>query len=77
MREIRTTILEPYLTLYGQWKPRKDLTLRIDLGNTTDAPATTLRDVHSGPRNASPLLYRERRSQRRGQNLLFQLRKTL
>lgn len=77
VRELRTTVLEPYLTIYGQWKPRADLTVRVDLGNTTNAPAVYLREVHSGPRNTSPLLYRERRSQRRGQNLLLQVRKTL
>ncbi|MHA6718983.1 TonB-dependent receptor plug domain-containing protein [Sphingomonas sp. RS6] len=73
--EYRTTDIEPVLTLFGQWKPSKKLTVRADLGNAINAARIYDRDVYTGPRNTAPLLYRERRVQRRGQYLYLQVRR--
>jgi hypothetical protein len=77
VRELRTIANEPQLTLYGQWKPNRTLTLRLDLGNATDARSMSLRTVHAGPRNTAPILFRERRETWHGQYLFLQLRKVL
>lgn len=73
--EYRTTELEPSFEIFGQWKPTKKLTLRLDLANINNAARFYDRDIYAGPRNASPLLYRERREQRRGQYVYFQIRR--
>lgn len=73
--EYRTTEIEPLFEIFGQWKPNKKLTLRLDLGNINNAARIYDRDIYAGPRNRTPLLYRERREQRRGQYLYFQIRR--
>ncbi|MBC9033156.1 TonB-dependent receptor [Sphingomonas sp. JC676] len=77
VREVRTIDNDPSLSIYGQWKPRKDLTIRVDLGNVTDYGALNLRNVYTGPRNAAALLYRERRALTHSRYLFLQVRKAL
>lgn len=77
IREFRSFEGEPEVTLYGQWKPRRDLTLRLDLGNVTDREQRRERRVYSGPRNTAPLAFREERGTRRDRFLFIQIRKTL
>lgn len=75
--EYRNTQVEPALEVYGIWKPSKRLAIRLDAGNLNNAARTFDRDVYAGERNVAPLLYRERRSQRRGQYMYVQIRRTL
>ena len=77
IREVRYIEEEPFVTLYGQWKPRPDLTVRLDLGNATDREQRRERFVYSGPRNTAPLSYREERGTRMSPWLFVQIRKTL
>lgn len=76
IREVRYIEEEPFVTVYGQWKPRPDLTLRLDLGNATDRESRRERFVHSGPRNTAPLSFREERGTRMSPWLFVQVRKT-
>ena len=76
IRETRTFEEEPFATVYGQWKPSTDLTVRIDLGNATDREQRRLREIHSGPRNTSPVVRREEFSTRMSPWLFLQIRKT-
>lgn len=75
--EFRTTEVEPKVEVYGIWKPSKKLAIRLDLGNINNAARIYNRDLYTGERNASPLLYHERRTQRQGQYLYVQIRRTL
>lgn len=75
--EYRTTEVEPALEVYTIWKPSKRLAIRLDAGNILNAARIYDRDLYTGERNASPLLYRERRTQRRGQYMYVQIRRTL
>lgn len=77
IREVRYVEQEPFVTVYGQWKPREDLTVRLDLGNATDRENRRERFVYSGPRNSTPLSYREERGTRMSPWLFIQIRKTL
>ena len=77
IREVRTFEQEPFVNAFVQWKPRTDLTLRLDLGNATDREARRLREVYAGPRDSSPLLYREERATKMSPWLFIQIRKTL
>ncbi|WP_237709154.1 TonB-dependent receptor plug domain-containing protein [Sphingomonas elodea] len=77
IREFRTTEVQPSLEIYTIWKPSKRLAIRLDLGNLNNAARIYDRDLYTGERNASPLLFRERRTQRRGQYVYVQFRRTL
>ncbi|CAN5517599.1 TonB-dependent receptor [soil metagenome] len=77
VREVRTLAAQPYVSLYAQWKPRKDLTIRFDLGNVTDATQANIREIHSGPRNTTPIAYREYRATQQGRYAFLQIRKVL
>ncbi|WP_428151714.1 TonB-dependent receptor plug domain-containing protein [Brevundimonas sp.] len=77
IREVRFIEEEPFVTLFAQWKPREDLTVRVDLGNATDRESRRERFVYSGPRNAAPLSFREERGTRMSPWVFIQLRKTL
>jgi hypothetical protein len=76
-REIREDIGEPFVTLFGQWKPSADLTVRVDIGNATDRENGYTRDIYAGPRDSSPLAYREVRRTRMAPWLFLQIRRTL
>ncbi|NBB52493.1 TonB-dependent receptor [Rhizobium sp. CRIBSB] len=76
IRETRTFEGEPFVTLYGQWRPSTDLTLRLDLGNATDREQRRLREIHSGPRHTSPVVRREAFATRMSPWLFVQIRKT-
>jgi len=77
IREVREIEEEPFVTVYGQWKPRPDLTVRLDLGNASDRESRRERFVYSGPRNSAPLSFREERGTRMSPWLFIQIRKTL
>lgn len=76
VREVRAFYAEPEVRIYGQWKPRSDLTLRADLMNVTDRERGYDRDIHSGPRDVAPVAFREVRRTRMSPFLFVQIRKT-
>ena len=76
VREVRTSHNEPDFRMYGQWKPRADLTVRVDLINIADRERGYDREIYSGPRNVAPLAFREVRRTGRDPFLLLQTRKT-
>ena len=76
-REVRRFVAEPFVTLYGQWKPTADLTVRVDLGNATDRTQGYDRDIYAGPRDSAPLAFTESRRTRMAPWLFLQIRKTL
>lgn len=77
VREVRTFYEEPEFELYGQWKPRPDLTVRVDLNNITSRRQGSDREIYAGPRDTAPLAFREVRRTWRDPFLLIQIRKTL
>lgn len=66
VRELRYTESEPYFGAYVQWKPSRDLSVRVDVSNLTDAEERRRRDIYAGPRDSAPLSLRETYSQTRG-----------
>ena len=76
VREVRAFYNEPFVTLYGQWKPRADLTVRVDLGNATDRSSGYDRDIYTGPRDGAPLAFREVRRTQMSPWLFVQIRRT-
>ena len=65
------------MTIYAQWKPNPDWTIRIEGGNVTDVTQRYVRDIYSGPRNTAPLLYRERRETQFDPWIYLKIRKRL
>ena len=76
VREVRALYAEPFVTIYGQWKPRGDLTVRVDIGNATDRAQGYDRDIYAGPRDSAPIAFREVRRTRMSPWLFLQIRKT-
>ena len=76
VREVREFYAEPFVTLYGQWKPATDMTVRLDVGNATDREVGYDRDIYTGPRDVAPLAFRETRRTKMSPWLFLQIRKT-
>ena len=76
VREIRTFHEEPDVEAFIQWKPERDLTVRVDLGNATDRAQGNDREIYAGPRDTAPLAFREVRRTRMSPWLFVQVRKT-
>jgi len=76
VREIRAFYNEPFVTLYGQWKPSSDTTIRLDIGNATDRENGYDRDIYAGPRDVAPVAFREVRRTKMSPWLFLQMRKS-
>lgn len=76
VREVRTFYTEPEVSAFVQWKPERDLTVKVDLGNASDRVRGYDRDIHTGPRDTAPLAFREVRRTRMSPWLFVQIRKT-
>ncbi|HEV2083140.1 MAG TPA: TonB-dependent receptor [Brevundimonas sp.] len=76
IREVREGYAEPFVTLWGQWKPDDRTTVRLDVGNATDRQNGYDRDIYTGPRDVSPVAYREVRRTKMSPWLFVQVRRT-
>jgi hypothetical protein len=76
VREIRYFYAEPGVSAFGQWKPRSDLTVRVDLGNASNRRTGYNREIYSGPRDTAPLAFKEVRRTQMSPWLFLQIRKT-
>lgn len=75
VREIRAFYNEAFVTLYGQWKPSANTTIRLDVGNATDRQRGYDRDLYAGPRDVAPVALREVRRTRMSPWLFLQVRR--
>lgn len=55
--EIDTDKYKTYVSLFAEYKPKTDLTLKIELLNATDRGDEHFRQVYDGPRGADPLAF--------------------
>ncbi|HYD28174.1 TonB-dependent receptor plug domain-containing protein [Brevundimonas sp.] len=76
VREVRALYAEPFITLYGQWKPSSDLTIKVDLANVSDRELGYDRDIYTGPRDVSPVAFREVRRTKMSPWLFLQIRRS-
>jgi hypothetical protein len=76
VREIRAFYAEPEVSAFVQWKPERDLTVRVDLGNASDRTRGYDREIYTGPRDTAPLALREVRRTQMSPWLFIQIRKT-
>ena len=75
LSEIETQKSEISILVFGEWKARPDLSLRVELQSLAKDTAR-VRDVWSGPRNTAPLQYRDYRNLQYDGAIQFRLRKT-
>ena len=75
-REVRAFYAEPGVGAFVQWKPERDLTVRVDLGNASDRTRGYDREIYTGPRDTAPLAFREVRRTQMSPWLFIQIRKT-
>jgi hypothetical protein len=76
VREVRALYQEPFITLYAQWKPSPDLTIKIDYANISDRQLGYDRDIYAGPRDVSPVAFREVRRTTMSPWVFLQIRKS-
>ncbi|NJC41244.1 hypothetical protein GGQ87_001502 [Brevundimonas alba] len=76
VREVRSLYQEPFITLYAQWKPSADLTIKIDYANIADRELGYDREIYAGPRDVSPVAFREVRRTTMSPWVFVQVRKS-
>lgn len=76
VREVRALYQEPFITLYAQWKPSPDLTIKLDYANISDRQLGYDRDIYAGPRDVSPVAFREVRRTTMSPWVFLQIRKS-
>lgn len=57
--EVTQIKLRTFVTPYAEWKPRRDIAIRMDLQNVTARNFNRTREVYDGPRDVTPLLFLE------------------
>lgn len=76
LSEIETRKLDTWVTLFGEYKPKPDLSVRLELLNVTERSAERIREVYAGPRDRSALLYTNVRDLRWGRIWNIRIRKS-
>jgi outer membrane receptor protein involved in Fe transport len=64
--EIDVAKVKTYVSLFAEYRPRSDLTLKVELLNATARHVERYRQYYDGPRNNSPLDFSDLRDQRIG-----------
>lgn len=68
--------LKTYVQPFAEWKPKPDLSLRVELENFTERGFRKTKYVYGGPRNANRLAFVDDRDNQFGRMIYFRLRKT-
>ncbi|MDO8380803.1 TonB-dependent siderophore receptor [Phenylobacterium sp.] len=74
--EISTDKLKTWVTLFGEWKPRPDLLVRVEIQNLTERGFRHTRQIYAGPRNTSPLAFIDDRDIQIGRMFYVRVRKS-
>lgn len=69
-------ITPPFVQLFGEYKPRGDLVLHLELTNLIPFKFKYQQDLYAGPRNVSPLVERAELAIQSQPRLYFRIRKT-
>jgi len=77
LTEIETKKISPYLILFVEYRPRPDLSVRVDLNGINLRDAKRIREVYNGPRNLGRLNFTDVRDLEWGGDINVRLRKTI
>ncbi len=75
--EISNFSLRPFVSLFGEYKPRPNLLLRLEVHNVTGRDTDFSRIVYDGPRNTGQVALAETRQTHPGPYVLFRVRQTI
>lgn len=76
LTEVETRKFSPFVTVYGEYKPRPDWIIRLEAMGVSNRNARRIREVYAGPRNVARLDYTDVRSLEWGGSLYLRVRKT-
>ena len=76
LSEIETRKISTQILVFAEYKPRPDLTLRLEAQSINQRNARRIREVYAGPRNLAVIDYTDVRNLEWGGSLLVRLRKT-
>lgn len=76
LTEVETRKFSPFVTVYGEYKPRPDWIIRLEAIGVTNRNVRRIREVYVGPRSAGRLDYTDVRSLEWGGSLYLRIRKT-
>jgi hypothetical protein len=74
--EVQIDKLKTFVTLFAEYKPKPDLSFRLEISNLTARGFEHALEVFNGPRNVYGLDYNDLRDLRTGRLLHFRIRKT-
>ncbi|MCC7265815.1 MAG: TonB-dependent receptor [Caulobacteraceae bacterium] len=74
---IETVKLRPFLLPFVEYKPRPDITVRLEMPNAAGRPLIRHRKVYDGPRGANALLYTDSTYYEMSPMFYLRIRKTL
>ena len=74
--QIETVELGTWVELYAEYKPRPDLSFRVEMQNLSARNFTRTRDVFTGPRNSSGIDFTDRRDLSFDPFIYFRIRHT-
>lgn len=74
--QVYTDKLKTYVVLFGEYKPRPDFTVRLELHNITERGMRHIQEKSVGVRGGTPLAYVDDRDIQFGRSLYVRLRKT-
>ena len=69
-------VTPPFVQIFGEYKPTKDLTLRLELTNLFPFKFKYQQDLYDGPRNAAPLVQRAELAIQSQPRVYFRVRKS-
>ena len=76
LTEVETRKQGTWVTAFGEYKPRPDIILRLEVQNIFERNVKRIREVRTGPRSTAPLLYTDIRDLEYGRAVFVRLRKT-
>lgn len=74
--EIDTDKLKTFASVFGEYKPRSDLAIRLEFENVGARAVRHIREIYSGPRDNTPLAYTDIRDLHGGRAFYLRLRKS-
>jgi outer membrane receptor protein involved in Fe transport len=74
--EVSTFKLKTFVRPFVEWKPKDDLSIRVELPNVTERGLRRTRTVYAGPRGSSAIAYVDDRDIQFGRMFYIRVRKT-
>lgn len=74
--QVETRKLKTWVTLFGEWKPKPDTSVRLEWDNIGERGFRNTVTQYKGPRSTAPIDFIQNRYPKFGQEVFFRVRKT-